>query len=81
MTQNQPMSQVGPIYWELRDGPNGEVSASGFSESVKGCLSDIAAHATKEIKPEVFVIPPGLYLDGSPDGLRTHIKDVPRGTH
>lgn len=75
MTKNQPLKQVGSIYWELRDGPNGEVSASGSSESLKSCLMEIAANAKVKVEADCFVVPPGLHVYGSPYILRTSIKE------
>jgi len=69
---NNPNSQ--PVYWELRNGPDGETTKSGFADSIKEALLDIAVNKVVNIKQETFVIPSGLYIDGSPQSSRTYIN-------
>jgi hypothetical protein len=63
-------SNILPIYWELRNGPNGKTTFSGYANSINEAVSFIIG-TYSEIP---IVIPPGLYIDGSPNMIRTRIK-------
>ena len=62
------------IYWELKD-EDGAVTASGWADSIKQCLIDVAIRNVAIRKGcSTVVVPPGLYVDGSPDRVKTPIN-------
>jgi hypothetical protein len=63
-------THISPIYWELRNGQNGEITLCGYANSINEAVSFISDTYSKI----PIVIPPGLYVDGSPNMIRTRIK-------
>ena len=58
------------VYWELKN-EEGTVTASGYADSIKQCLIDVAIEWRNSI-----TLPPGLCIDGAPNRLKTQILDV-----
>lgn len=76
MTNDSPdPQQPRSVYWELRNDES-QVTAAGFSKSINQALLDAGAKclgSNMGKNNEVVVIPPGMYIDGSPQLARTAI--------